>query len=183
MQQAVDQKRTQRVTTAGAGLDEVEKPAECKPGVGCAWAPPPGCGLMLLSEGRELLAGAFFVFFAFFASLAFCFFASLAFFSSFSRFISIIPRETILCKMYVESNVQGGKRWETHLCAPVERNVDDLSVALLQLDAFANSAISHVKERIYSGQLQKARLCRHAARIFIVATGLRGDRSRGCESM
>jgi hypothetical protein len=40
----------------------------------------------LLWEGRELLAGTFFVFFAFFASLAFCFSASLAFFA-FSLFI------------------------------------------------------------------------------------------------
>jgi hypothetical protein len=101
----------------------------------------------LLWEGGELLAGAFLMFFTFLASLAFRFFASfasLAVFSSFSRFISTIARETFLCKMYVESNVQGGKRWGTHLCAPGARNVDYLCVALLQLDAFVNAAISRV---------------------------------------
>jgi hypothetical protein len=166
MQQAADQKRAQHVVTgdaaAVAGVDEVERPAlECKAGVGCAWAFVPGCGWKLLWEGRELLAGAFFMFFAFLASLAFRFFASfasLAVFSSFSRFISTIARETYLCKMYVESNVQGVKRWGAHLCALVERNVDYLCVAPLQLDAFVNAAITRVRERVFSGPLQKARL-------------------------
>ena len=104
MQQVADQKRTQHVVTgdaaAVAGVDEVERPAlECKAGVGCAWVFSPGCGWKLLWEGRELLAGAFFMFFAFLASCFFASFASLAVFSSFSRFISTICRETFLCKM------------------------------------------------------------------------------------
>jgi hypothetical protein len=126
------------------------------------------------------------MFFAFLASLAFRFFASftsLAVFSSFSRFISAILRETFLCKIYVESNVQGGKRWGTHLCALGERNVDYICVALLQLDAFVNAAISRVRERDFSGPLQKARLGERDARIVIVDSGWRGDTSRGCASM
>src|ERR1700710_2250058 len=102
MQQAADQKLTQHVVTgdAAAGVDKVERSAlECKAGVGCAWALLPGCGWKLPSEGRELLAGAFFMFFAFLASCFFASFASLAVFSSFFRFISIICRETFLCKM------------------------------------------------------------------------------------
>jgi hypothetical protein len=191
MQQAADQKRTQHVVTgdaaAVAGVDEVEKPVlECKAGVGCAWVFLPGCAWKLLWEGGKLLAGAFFVFFAFLSSLAFRFFASLAslaVFSSFSRFISTIARETYLCKMYVESNVQGGKRWGANLCALVERNVDYLYVALLQLDAFVNAAITRVRERDFSGPLQKARLGERDARIVIVASGWRGDTSRECASM
>jgi hypothetical protein len=113
MQQGADRKRAQHVVTADAaavaGVNEVERPAlECKAGVGCAWVILPGDGWKLLWEGGELLAGVFFRFFAFLVSLAFRFFASfasLAVFSSFSRFISTIFRETILCKMYVESNV------------------------------------------------------------------------------
>jgi hypothetical protein len=191
MQQAADQKRTQHVVTADAaavaGVDEVERPAlECKAGVGSAWAFLLSCGWKLLWEGRELLAGAFFMFLAFLASLAFrCFasFASLAVFSSFSRFISTILRETILCKMYVESNVKGGKRWGTHLSALGERNVDYLCVALLQLDAVVNVAITRVKERVFSGPLQKARLGERDARIVIAGSGWRGDTSMGCASM
>jgi hypothetical protein len=76
-------KRAQRVMTTDAtavvGVDEVERPAECKPVVGCIWTSSPACGLTLRWEGREPLAGAFFVFFAFFVSLVFCFSASLAF--------------------------------------------------------------------------------------------------------
>jgi hypothetical protein len=191
MQQAADQKRTQYVVTgdaaAVAGVDEVERPAlECEAGVGCAWAFLPGCGWKMLSEGRELLSGGFSMFFAFLASVAFRFFASfasLALFSSFSRFISTILRETILCKTYVESNVQGGKRWGTHLCALGERNVDYLCAALLQLDAFVNAAISRVREKAFSGPLQKARLGERDASIVIVASGWRGDTSMGCAAM
>jgi hypothetical protein len=191
MQQAADQKRTQHVVigdaAAVAGVDEVERPAlECKAGVGCAWVLLPGCGWKLLWEDGELLAGGFFMFFALLASLAFHFFASfasLAVFSSFSRFISTIAREMYLCKMYVESNVQGGKRWGTHLCALVEQNIDYLCVALLQLDAFVNAAISRVRERVFSGPLQEVRLGERDARIVMIASGWRGDTSRGCVSM
>jgi hypothetical protein len=186
--QAADQKRAQHVVTgdaaAVAGVDKVERPAlECKAGVGCAWALSPGCGWKLLWDGRELLAGAFFMFFAFLASCVFASFASLAVFSSFFLFISTICRETFLCEMYVESNIQGGKRWGTHLRAPVERNVDYLCVALLQLDAFVNAAITRVRERVFSGPLQKARLGERDARVVIVASGWRGNTSRGCASM
>jgi hypothetical protein len=191
MQQAADQKRTQHVVTvdaaAVAGVDEVERPAlECKAGGGCPWTFLPSGGWKLLWEGREVLAGAFFMFFAFLASIAFRFFASfasLAIFSSFSRFISTILRETILCKMYVESNVQGGKRWGTHRSALGERNIDYLCAALLQLDVFVNAAITRVRERDFSGPLQKARLGERDARIVIVASGWREDTSRGCASM
>jgi hypothetical protein len=102
-----------------AGVDEVERPTECKAGVGCVWAPSPGWELTLFSEGRELLAGAFFVFFAFFVSLAFCFSASrvslaFCFFASLASlafFLSLCTSLAVycLCMTYVKSNVQWGK--------------------------------------------------------------------------
>ena len=122
MQQAADQKRAQRVVTtdtvAIAGVDEVERPAECKPGVGCAWAPSPGCGLTLLSEGRELpvTARAFSVFFAspaFRLSVAFAISAFLAF--SFSRAFRTPLADAFLCTIYVESNIGMENRGLTSL--------------------------------------------------------------------
>jgi hypothetical protein len=112
MQQAADQKRAQRVVTtaavAVAGVGEVERSAECKPGVGCAWAPSPGCGLRLLSEGRELLAttralSVFFASPAFCLSVAFAISAFLAF--SFSCAIRTPLADAFLCTIYVESNI------------------------------------------------------------------------------
>ena len=189
MQQAADQKRAQRVVTTNAvavgGVGETETRAECKPGVGCAWAPSTGCGLTLVSEGRELLATAralsvFFASPAFCLSAAFAISAFLAF--SFSCAFRTPLADAFLCTIYVESNHRNGKQG-TYEFALGQRDVDYLCAALLQLAAFANLAISRVKQRISSCPLQKARLCRQAARIVIVALGLRGDRSRGCESM
>jgi hypothetical protein len=124
---------------AVAGIDEVERPTECKPGVGCIWVPSPGWGLTLLSEGCELLAGAFFVSFAFFvslafcvsaslASLAFCFSASLASLAfcfsaslaSLAFFLFIRTSLAVDCfyMIYVKSNVQWGKKGLTGIaCA------------------------------------------------------------------
>jgi hypothetical protein len=122
MQQAADQKRAQRVVTtdAVAGVDEVERPAECKPGDGCAWAPSPGCGLRLLSEGRELLATAralsvFFASPAFCLSVAFAISALLAFSFSFSRAIRTPLTDAFLCTIYGESNIGMENRGLTSL--------------------------------------------------------------------
>jgi hypothetical protein len=122
MQQAADQKRAQHVVTtdavAVAGVGEVERPGECKPGVGCAWAPSPGCGLRLLSEGRELLATAralsvFFASPAFCLSVAFAISAFLAF--SFSCAIRSPLADAFLCTIYVESNIGMENRGLTSL--------------------------------------------------------------------
>jgi hypothetical protein len=103
---------------AVAGVDEVERPAECKPGVGCTWAPSPGCGLTLLSEGRELLATAralsvFFASPAFCLSVAFAISAFLAF--SFSCAIRTPLADAFLCTIYVESNIGMENRGLTSL--------------------------------------------------------------------
>ena len=151
MQQAADQKRAQRVVTTNAvavgGVGETETPAECKPGVGCAWAPSTGCGLTLVSGGRELLATAR-ALPAFPASPAFCLsaaFAICAFLAfSFSRAFRTPLADAFLCTIYVESNHRNGKQG-TYEFALGQRDVDYLCAALLQLAAFANSAISHVK--------------------------------------
>jgi hypothetical protein len=122
MQQAADQKRAQRVVStdavAVAGVDEVERPAECKPGIDCAWAPSPGCGLTLLSEGRALLAAAralsvFFAPPAFCLSVAFIISAFLAF--SFSCAIRTPLADAFLCTIYVESNIGMENRGLTSL--------------------------------------------------------------------
>jgi hypothetical protein len=122
MQQAADQNRAQRVVTtdavAVAGVGEVERPAECKPGVGCTWAPSPGCGLTLLSEGRELLPTSralilFFVSPAFCFSVAFAISAFLAF--SFSFAIRTPLADAFLCTIYVESNIEMENRRLTSL--------------------------------------------------------------------
>jgi hypothetical protein len=118
MQQAADQKRAQRVVTTVASVDEVERPADCKPGVGCAWATSPGCGLTLLSEGRELLptARALSVFFAspaFCLSVAFAISAFLAF--SFSCAIRTPLADAFLCTINVESNIGMENRGLTSL--------------------------------------------------------------------
>src|ERR1700709_1370355 len=112
MQQAANQKRAQRVVTTNAvavgGVGETETPAECKPGVGCAWAPSMGCGLTLLLEGRELLAAAR-ALSVFVASPAFCLsvtFAISAFLAfSFSRAFRTPLADAFLCTIYVESNI------------------------------------------------------------------------------
>jgi hypothetical protein len=122
MQQAADQKRGQRVVTtdvvAVAGVGEVERPGECKPGVGCAWAPSPGCGLTLLSEGRELLATAR-ALSVFFASPAFCLSVSFAI-SAFLAFSFCCAFRTpladaFLCTIYEESNIRMENRGLTSL--------------------------------------------------------------------
>jgi hypothetical protein len=103
---------------AVAGADEVERPAKCKPGVGCVWASSPGCGLTLVSEGRELLATAralslFFVSPAFCFSLAFAISAFLAF--SFSCAIRTPLADACLCTIYVESDIGMANRGLTSL--------------------------------------------------------------------
>ena len=122
MQQAADQKRAQRVLTMNAvavgSVGEAETPAECKPAVGCAWAPWPGCGLMLLSEGLELLATAralpvFFASPAFCLSVAFAISAFLVF--SFSRAFRTPLADAFLCTIYVESNIGMENRGLTSL--------------------------------------------------------------------
>src|ERR1700710_1223916 len=122
MQQAADQKRAQRVVTTNAvavgGVGETETRAECKPGGGCAWAPSTGCGLTLVSEGRELLATAralsvFFASPAFCLSAAFAISAFLAF--SFSRAIRTPLADAFLCTIYVESNIGMENRGLTSL--------------------------------------------------------------------
>jgi hypothetical protein len=71
--------------------------------------------------------------------------------------------------------------WEkgTHGFGLPQWDVDYLCSALPQLDAFINSAMSHVKERI-SGPLQKARVGWYVLCIVVVASGWQGNASRGC---
>jgi hypothetical protein len=70
--------------------------------------------------------------------------------------------------------------WEkgTHGSGLAQRDVNYPCAVLPQLDAFVNSAISYVKERI-SGPLQKAQLGWYVLCIIVVVSGWQGNASRG----
>jgi hypothetical protein len=155
LQQAADQKRTQHVVTAGAGVDEAERSAECKPGVGCLWASSPGCGLTLLLEGRELPATTT-ALSVFFASPAFCLSVAFAI-SAFSLSCAIRTplADAFLCTIYVESNIGMENRGLTSVrCAKgtsttsVQRSCNSMSSSMRLLRVLEKGFfLAHCRKR------------------------------------